>query len=169
MRNNPKNVFLFMLILSLGIAHLSAAEVVEIPDENLRKAIENVLGVDAGNPITKAEMATLTQLEVPNANIRDLTGLEGATNLTFLWLDDNNISDISPLAGSTQLKWLDLRHNDISDLSALTGLTKLTDLSLSDNTLSDLLLRPDLGRIDPTEMAVSFLTTPSPTSHRWQD
>ena len=82
MRNNPKNVFLFVLMLSLGIVHLSAAEVVEIPGPNLRTAIEGELGKDAGEPITVQEMATLTGLDAAEANISDLTGLEGATNLT---------------------------------------------------------------------------------------
>ena len=36
----------------------------------------------SGAPITQAEMATLTRLDAPNKNIRDLTGLEFAINLT---------------------------------------------------------------------------------------
>ena len=162
MRNNPKNVFLFVLILSLGIAPLSAAEVVEIPDPNLRTAIEGELGKDAGAPITKAEMATLTQLEAPDANIRDLTGLEGATNLTFLWLYDNNISDISPLAGSTKLKWLDLINNDISDLSALAGLTQLIRLDLSDNTISDLSPLAGLTQLEELYLFDNIISDLSP-------
>ena len=135
MRNNPKNVFLFVLILSLGIAHLSAAEVVETPDKNLRTAIEDALGVDAGDPITKAEMETLTELDASwDGGIRDLTGLQFATQLTKLNLSRNNISDLSPLTGLTQLTWLDLDFNDISDLSPLAGLTQLTvAVTLTDN------------------------------------
>ena len=81
-----------------------------IPDPNLRAAIESALGKTPGSPIAPAEMAALTHLEARNANISDLTGLEGATNLKWLWLDgeevrtgvwsnSNSVSDLSPIAG----------------------------------------------------------------------
>ena len=48
-------------------------------------------------------MATLTRLEATYSGISDLTGLEGATNLTWLNLYENNINDISPLVANTGL------------------------------------------------------------------
>ena len=115
-----------------------AEAVIDLPDPNLRAAIENALLVAAGAPITASDMAGLTRLEVPNANISDLTGLEHATNLTDLWLDGNNISDISALAGLTNLTSLSLWNSSISDISALAGLTNLTDLWLDGNNISDI-------------------------------
>ena len=61
-------------------------EPVDIPDLNLRAAIERELGVASGDTITTADMARLTDLFARNSNISDLTGLEHATNLTFLGL-----------------------------------------------------------------------------------
>ena len=61
-----------------------AAVVVDIPDPNLRAAIEINLGKAEGDPIASVEMENLTVLEARNANISDLTGLEFATNLTNL-------------------------------------------------------------------------------------
>ena len=109
-----------------------------VPDPNLRAAIENALGVAAGAPIATDEMATLTELEAPEASIHNLTGLENATNLTTLWLSSNSISDISPLAGLTNLTYLSLRDNPISDISPLAGLTNLTYLRLGYNFLTDI-------------------------------
>ena len=63
----------------------------DIPDPNLRAAIEDALGKTPGTPIAPAEMAALTHLEARNANISDLTGLEFATNLKWLWLDGEEV------------------------------------------------------------------------------
>ena len=119
---------------------------VNIPDANLRAKIEAALGKASGATITTADMATLTRLDAPNANISDLTGLEHATNLTELdlgteWVEgqghinSNSVSDLSPLAGLTDLRWLRLRHNSISDISALADLINLTWLNLGDNLM----------------------------------
>ena len=57
---------------------------VNIPDANLRAAIAAELGKAPNEPITPDEMATLTVLVAPGQGIRDLTGLEFATNLIEL-------------------------------------------------------------------------------------
>jgi internalin A len=88
---------------------------VNIPDPNLRAAIEAELGKAAGDTITVADMESLTTLEADRADISDLTGLEAAINLTELRLDANNISDISALSGLANLTRLRLSHNPISE------------------------------------------------------
>ena len=115
-----------------------AEAAVDLPDSNLRIVIETALGVASGVPIVPSEMETLTHLEARNANISDLTGLEGAINLTTLDLDENNITDISPVVGLTNLTGLFLGGNNISDISVLAGLTNLTGLSLYNNNISDI-------------------------------
>ena len=111
---------------------------VNIPDANLRAKIETTLGKTAGDPISAAEMATLTSLSAGDASISNLTGLETATNLTTLKLGNNNISDISAIAGLTKLTELQLWDNTITNISALAGLTNLTRLYLWGNTISDI-------------------------------
>ena len=126
-----------------------AGAAVDIPDQNLRAAIENVLGKRSGTPIAPSEMATLTRLEAKNANISDLTGLEHATNLTNLllgqthvegvgWINSNSVSDLSPLSGLTNLTGLWLERNAFTDISPLAGLTNLTELNLGGNNLSNI-------------------------------
>ena len=87
------------------------AELVDIPDPNLRAAIENALGKASGATITTTEMANLPLLNVQNADISDLTGVEYATSLTGLLLGGNSISDISAVTGLTNLIALDLQDN----------------------------------------------------------
>ena len=110
---------------------------VNIPDANLRAVIAEALGRAPNAPITEDEMATLTELRAGDQGIRNLAGLEFATNLTLLWLGDNSITDVSPLSGLTNLTELSLRFNSISDVSPLSGLTNLTGLSLRFNSISD--------------------------------
>ncbi len=118
---------------------VSIPEPVNIPDPNLRAAIEKALGKASGDTITASDMAKLTRLEAQNTNISDLTGLEHATNLTELFLWDNNITDISVLSSLTNLTVLWLMDNNISDLSPLvanTGLGKGDTVDVSENPLS---------------------------------
>ena len=110
---------------------------VDIPDPNLRAAIEDALGVAPGDPITVDEMASVPRLNVYDAGISDLTGLEFATNLTELFLWNNNITDLSPLVGLPHLTWLGLGSNNITDISPLSSLPNLNWLGLSDNGITD--------------------------------
>ena len=115
-----------------------ARAAVEIPDSNLRTAIETALGKASGAPITADEMATLTELTARDANISNLTGLEHATHLTRLELVGNNIGDVSVLTGLTKLTLLFLDNNRISNLSPLAELTRLTHLGAEGNRISDI-------------------------------
>ena len=94
--------FTFFLLMCLTFSLTATAQVVDIPDPNLRAAVEKALGKASGATITAADMTSLTRLEAPEAGISNLTGLESATNLTFLNFWKNSISDISRVAGLTQ-------------------------------------------------------------------
>ena len=111
---------------------------VNIPDANLRAVIADSLGKGRDEAITRTEMAVLTHLEAQDANISDLTGLQFATNLTFLWLTGNPITDLSPLCDITNLTGLVLFGNAITDISALANLTNLGHLNLGGNNVSDI-------------------------------
>ena len=130
---------------------------VDIPDANLRAAIEDTLDKTPGTPIAPAEIVTMTRLEARNAGISDLTGLEYATNLEILGLggesvdgeavNSNTIANLSPLMGLTNLTRLNLWGNNISDISAVAGLTKLTSLYLGFNNISDISAVADLTNL----------------------
>ena len=138
-------------------------QTVAIPDSNLRTVLETVLNKQADEPISTADMVTLTQLDAKNGNIADLTGLAHATNLTQLnlggeWVansfqNSNSVSDLSPLAGLINLTYLNLGGNSILDLSSVSGLTNLTYLNLGFNSITD--LSPISGLTNLT--AVGFL------------
>ena len=111
---------------------------VHIPDLNLRAAIAEAFGKSPNAPITAEEMEGLGRLVARNRGIRDLTGIQFATNLSKIDLRDNEISDLSPLAGLINLRELRLDHNfQPSDLSPLAGLINLEVLDFTFN-VSDL-------------------------------
>ena len=139
---------LMMFCLIVGVVLLAgappvAAANVNIPDANLRSAINNALGANraANAAVTEAEMKTLTSLKrraspvLEVVWISNLTGLEKATNLTTLILG-GNFTDISALSGLTNLTTLGLWGN-FTDISALSGLTNLTKLDLGSVPDSD--------------------------------
>ena len=133
-----------------------AGAAVDIPDQNLRAAVETALGKAEDDPIAPSEMTTLTRLGAKNSNISDLTGLEFATNLQSLHLgygevgNSNAVKDLLPLADLIQLTSLDLAGNGISDISSVTGLTNLTWLHFWGNSISD--ISPVVGLINLTTL-----------------
>ena len=114
--------------------------VVRIPDLNLHAAIAEALGKNPNAPITVEDMAGLVELRAGDRGIRDLTGLQLATNLINLAISGNPISDYSPLAGLIRLEklWLHAGEFGISDLSPLAGLTNLKLIHGHSNPISDL-------------------------------
>ncbi len=135
-----------------GIGALSE---VAIPDGNLRWAIEAALGKASGAPITAYDMEALRRLDVQDAGISDLTGLEFAPNLESLKLlgDTNEIADLSALSGLTHLTSLHLEGtNQITDVSALSGLTHLTWLTLDGTNLTDVSALGGLTKLETIQL-----------------
>ena len=176
--NLMKKIAAFVLICGVVLfacaPPVSAANV-NIPDANLRKAINKALGANraATAAVTEAEMKTLIVLDASGRDINNLTGLEKATNLIWLHLENNSISDISALSGLTNLTGLELSHNSILNISHLSGLTNLTSLELSHNSISDIshlsgltnLTSLDLGHNSISDIsALSGLTKLGPLS-----
>lgn len=116
-----------------------AGSPVNVHDALLRSAIARTLDKVSGEPISQAEMATLTGTEPGSwsLGISDLTGLEFAFNFTHLDLSENSISNISPLANLSRLIQLSLRNNSVSDISPLARLRDLWLLQLANNAISD--------------------------------
>ena len=121
-----------------GWINVASAQVVNMPDANLRAAVRDALGLGSNARITKQKMRELTELRAPNSQIRDLTGLEHATQLTRLDLQHNQIRDLGPLTDLKKLWTLALWENQIRDIRPLAGLTNLTVLYLTGNQIRDI-------------------------------
>ena len=111
---------------------------VHIPDSNLRAAIAEELGKRINAPITVEEMKSLERLEAENKDIRNLAGLQTATNLRELFVRGNQISDLSATAGLIELRRLRLDSNPVPDLAPVRGLKNLIELRFNHCQVSDL-------------------------------
>ena len=118
-----------------------------IPDANLRTVVRSTLGVEEGDTITQQKIQELNELNASIERLRDLTGLEYATNLRKLRLTNTQISDFTLLANLTSLTWLDISRNQISDITPLKNLTKLTWLVIENTQISDITPLKDLTNL----------------------
>ncbi|MCY3740912.1 MAG: leucine-rich repeat domain-containing protein [Candidatus Poribacteria bacterium] len=125
---------------------LPPPKIVSILDPNLEASIREALGLNKNDPISQRALLGLKNLNARDRQIKNLSGLEHATQLRYLYLGDfdgndannNNVSDLTPLKNLTKLKQLWLGDNNVSDLTPLKNLTELDDLSLFLNNVSDL-------------------------------
>ena len=141
---------------------ISTGNVAYIPDTNLLTAIAKGLGKTNVSTITITEMETLTSLIADDAGIRDLTGLEKATNLQRIELRRNAITDLTPLAGLIRLNNIKLRGNNITDVSPLANLKSLDWLGLEETHITDLSSLSGLVRLKGIGIEKTRVTDLSP-------
>ena len=114
------------------------AEVATIPDPNLTAAIRAELDYAPGKQITTFDLTRLQDLRADNRDIKDLTGLEHAASLKFLYLARNQIHDLTPILKLSQLTTLSIGDNPFNDLKQLAKMTQLTRLYLGGSHISDI-------------------------------
>ena len=158
------------LLFTIVFGGVAFAQVVDIPDPNLRAAIARTLIIARGASITREDIDRLTHLDVTSRGITDLTGLDSATNLISLRISDNPITDlrplvalvrleelsmwsvrnadITPLAHLTNLRGLDIAACNIDDITPLTALTRLTGLNIRANYIVDIRPLANLKRLE---------------------
>lgn len=149
----------FTLVAGLiALASKAVLAQVNIPDPALQAEIEGILGKSSGDPISEAEMATITNITAQNAGIQDLTGLETATSLSILRLSVNAIADLSPIQNLTTLTLLQVDRNNISSVSALTNLVNLTRLEAWDNSITDISALSTLTALEYIDLATNQIS-----------
>ena len=175
-----KITLLTLSLLLTALVQLTTQPVqaeVSIPDENLAVAIREALGLPTDAVITADAMLDLTGLGASGKEITALTGLEHATNLTWLnlgkaWVDGqwhtNPISDVSPLAALTQLTTLRLGSTAVSDVSPLASLTQLRVLTLWDTAISDVSPLANLTQLTRLELVGTAVSDVSPLANLTQ-
>ncbi|MCY3743639.1 MAG: leucine-rich repeat domain-containing protein [Candidatus Poribacteria bacterium] len=132
-----------------------------MPDANLRHAVRAALQHPEDQPLTRNDLLHLEHLDLYQLNIKDLTGIEHATNLTWFSFAENDVTDLSPLmtlrklqtlygwsnyqivdispiANLTALRILNLSVCNISKIEAIAGLTGLEKLNLAYNKIENI-------------------------------
>ena len=152
--------------------------VVNIPDANLKKALNTVLTqLDRlANPAApaRADDATITAgdlkrpvnmygtLGLDGKNITNLEGAQFLVNAGHISLASNQITNVAPLADLTKLKVLTLNRNQISDVTPIAQISSLETLSLELNqtltSIAPLATAPKLKELNITSTKVGDLT-----------
>ncbi|SMC70283.1 protein kinase domain-containing protein [Papillibacter cinnamivorans] len=129
----------------------------------IEKAVRLMLGKGPDDLITKAELATVTELYITKdtpcsdmetyskiheeqcaanfnsrGSITSLRDLKLLPNLRILCVASEQIDDISPLSSLPGLFQAELRFNNVSDISPLAGLDNLAFVGLNSNPVADL-------------------------------
>jgi hypothetical protein len=148
-----------------GFWQSANAQIVEIPDPNLERAIREELGLSSEVPVTQQEMLLLDKLADRDAQIEDLTGLEYAIRVREIFLERNQVRDITPLRGLTNLKVLYLSGNPISDLSPLSEITSLRRLDLAHIPIEDLSILSNLTQLEGLGLLLCEITDITPLAN----
>ncbi|MCD2246596.1 LapB repeat-containing protein [Listeria marthii] len=117
----------------------AAQDIVNIPDPVLKSYLNGLLGQPSTSDITEAQMDTITDVNINNASLTDLTGLDYAHNLAILRLSNTGVTDYSVVANITSLTNLSISGNNLTDSSLpdLNGLVNVTNLNLSPGALDN--------------------------------
>ena len=178
---------LYTLLTLSSWSGVASAQIVEMPDPNLKQAVRETLALSNEIPLTQPEMLRLKTLDARDRQIADLTGLEYATNLIRITLPDNEISDLTPLArlmrleylwfwgnpisdllplmNLTALKRIDLAGGQISDISPLANLTQLTSINLRDNHIEDISALTNLNQLTELRLNSNRIVDVSPLAN----
>ncbi len=99
-----------------------------IPDANFRKLINLSLKREETLPVTAADMEKLTNLDV-DESVKDLEGIQYATNLTRLHIE-GNAAGIENIHALKNLKSLSLLYNKLFRMDMLSNMPELHTLSV---------------------------------------
>lgn len=134
------------LLLLLLVTGLSNAQIVNIPDSNLKAKLlqadvnngiaynnNNSIKIDVNNDgeVQLSEALTVTSLNISSSNISDLTGLASFSNLEGFDCSNNLITQFD-VVGQQNLLYLDVRANLLTSVN-VSGLANLMTLLVNQN------------------------------------
>ena len=80
-----------------------------------------------------ANMKQLKQLNLSGNRVKDISAVEGLTELEFVAIADNQIEGLPDLSKLVNVYSLDASHNSLTDISEIAGLKGLKELNLTGN------------------------------------
>ena len=137
-----KNYFTLISLFYLFVFGNNYAQTTAIPDPNFEQALID-LGIDSdgtvNGSVATSDISGVTELDLFDRSISDLTGIQDFIILASLDLEDNQLTSLD-LSNNTALISLDCVDNKITDLD-LSNNTALTSLNCVDNKLTNLNIR----------------------------
>ena len=94
------------------------------PDDNFRGYISEFLDENNNNKLDEDEITGVVRLYLDNEGIKDLTGVEYFTALTYLDVENNSLTELD-LTSNTALEHVFCRNNNLKKLNVegLSGQT----------------------------------------------
>ena len=111
-----------VILLLIGIIPFyNSAQYTFVPDDNFELALLN-LGFDfvLDDYVETAAVDTITDLQINNKDIYDLTGIEDFISLSSLFCYDNNLTTLN-LTNNTQLFEVTCSNNDLISIDLRNG------------------------------------------------
>ncbi|MBO1511782.1 leucine-rich repeat domain-containing protein [Metabacillus bambusae] len=177
------------LVLSSNISETTwsepTGETVPFKDNNLKELIKEQLGLD--RDLRESDLEKLISLSLIESDIKDLSGLEFASNLSDFYVFGNAATlDLSPLKNLSELNYVHIEDADLknysvlkemknvsslaivnsnlSDISFLSGMTNLYDLTLINNGLKDISALSGLRKLNFISLANNKIEDLTPLS-----
>lgn len=156
-----QNIFLFLfLFASINLQ----GQIIDIPDENFKaRLLSEGVDLNEDGEIDISEAEAQTRLQLGQAGISDITGLEYFVNLDSLIIFTNSITSLDA-STFKNLEFLYCYINPLTSLN-LTGLTKLKHLNCGHTNLTSLNLDDlinieilDCGYSDIKEIDLSHMS-----------
>ncbi|MGL5384181.1 MAG: leucine-rich repeat domain-containing protein, partial [Culicoidibacterales bacterium] len=123
-------------------------------DKNLESIIEERLKKQ-NLPFDQNSLEQLQTLNISNANISTLDGIESCKNLRFLAASQNQITSLAPIKDLTTLEVISIWTNQLTSLAVLEKLPNLKQVHAFDNPLEECsaseLLAMSFFKIQPVE------------------
>ncbi len=152
---NPKKCKLLKLTVTgvfIFLGSVLTAQTTTVPDDNFENYLEthdasgNVVplgdansmgnGIANDNYVFKNRINTVTNLDVSNKSIADLTGIEDFISLTNLDVSNNTLTGLN-VSALTQLINLNANGNSLTSIN-VSGANALTVMYLNSNSLTSL-------------------------------
>ena len=95
----------------------------QVADPNLQRILEENYDVDGVPGFSERDLLNLSYLDIHEADIADLTGLENAVNLREIQANGNKITSIAPIVNLENLYYAEFSDNLITDVTCLQNRT----------------------------------------------
>jgi len=118
------------------------------PDDGFIAAVNNLFVGNLDYSLTVGDLNNLeVELDLSDAEIRDLKGIEHCINVTVINLSGNNLYRIHALSPLVQLESLFLADNSIENIDCLSAMRNLRELDISFNKIEDISVLAGLSNL----------------------